>query len=527
MASRGKFIGGINVGVSMDTKKLNRNIKSARKSLVRFVKGVAKAGAAIGVLAVAAGAGIFVKLTRDAFGAVDSLAKVSDKIGISTEALAGLRLASEETGASATVLDKALVNLVKTTSEANQGVGLGVRAYKMLGINVEALNKLSADKQFLKVAEAVAKLNNKQDQLAVTTQLLGTRGAALINTLRLGKTGLNEAATAAKNLGIAISRESARGVERAIDAFGRLKLAIGGIATQVAIGIAPALEDMNKRLTEFLTSGGKAKLVGEAIGEAFDNLSESVKGLGETFTNLSKDLAPLVQMVGSLGELTKLIALPRLPSKDSGRSLGDKNNRGPLSEIYRGWKLSDMQGTGWPPRVSAETDIGPRRTAAGPNNRQFQTRESIAGHQVKQATAMAREYGPILGKALLDKAFEMYRTGEKNKGFAVGAIDKIRDVVGGSVGKFRSGALAAAAKAQIGLLGLKRKALLSARLPDQGGSQRGSLQFTRAGSAESFRQRARMRNQSDEMKLSKARNKELVLIKEKLAAPVVLQPANL
>ncbi|MCA9232497.1 MAG: hypothetical protein KDA57_17745 [Planctomycetales bacterium] len=268
MAGDTKRIGGISIGITMDTNRLQKGLKRARGSIRQFVSGVGRASLAVTGLSTALGAVGLTKFTSDAFQAVDSLAKTSDKLGVTTEALAGLRLAAEETGAGTAVLDKGLTNLTKNVGEAAQGIGEGVRAFRMLGVDARKLNQLSPDQQFLAVADAIAKMTSKQDQLTVATQLFGARGSMLINTLRLGRDGLAETTEAAKALGLAVDRESARGIERAIDSFNRFRSAVRGIFTSIAVEIAPVVEGLTKGLTEFLTTGGKAKTVGKSIGES-------------------------------------------------------------------------------------------------------------------------------------------------------------------------------------------------------------------------------------------------------------------
>ena len=104
-------IGDIVVKLGLDRTGFSSGIKTATSSLKRFAGGAAKV-AGVGLLAVGAAAGaaaaVIVPNVARAMGSIDNLAKTSDKLGITTENLAGLRHAAELTGAGAGVMDKGL-----------------------------------------------------------------------------------------------------------------------------------------------------------------------------------------------------------------------------------------------------------------------------------------------------------------------------------------------------------------------------------------------------------------------------------
>ena len=268
MPGGSKFIGGIRFGISVSTALLAKGLRRARRMIRRFSR------AALTALKTISGFGVtlanigFAKFTSDTFAAIDSLAKISDKLGVTTEALAGLRLAAEETGAGARTLDMGLQRMLRRVSEAAQGTGEARAALKELGLSAKRLNLLTPDEQFRAIAGAMAKVEAQSDKVRLAFKLFDSEGVALVNTLNLGRAGLDEAAEAAKALGLAVDRASARGVERAIDSFNRFKSALLGIFRSIAIEIAPLVELITKGMTNFLTSGGRVSSAGKAIGRA-------------------------------------------------------------------------------------------------------------------------------------------------------------------------------------------------------------------------------------------------------------------
>ena len=270
-------IGDIVVKLGLDRTGFSSGIKTATGSLKRFAGGAAKiAGvgmAALGAATVAATAVIVPNVAR-AMASIDNLAKTSDKLGIATENLAGLRHAAELTGAGAAVMDKGLEKMVKTVSEAAAGTGLGVKALDELGISAQALNQMSPDQQFNALANAINQVQNPADQLRLTMELFGRSGGALVNTLKGGSAAVAQMTGEANQLGLAISRTDAAKVEMANDAYTRLKGGIQGIWNALTVQLAPILEHVSNMFLTFMGSGTTAS---EGIRSGMRFL---VKGIG-------------------------------------------------------------------------------------------------------------------------------------------------------------------------------------------------------------------------------------------------------
>lgn len=292
-----KKIGGIAVAIVADTAKFVKGIAGAQTMLGRFAASATRATKTIALFAAglsgAAAAGL-TYFTKQAAHAIDDLAKTADKLGITTEALAGLQLAAGEAGIENATLSKALQTLAKNTSNTAHGIGSAADAYKRLGLDAAELNNLSPDQQLLAIADALPKVRNQQDQLNIVTKLFGSRAASMLNVLRGGRGVLEEAAQAAKDLGLAVDRESAAGVERAIDAYERFKVALQGIFRQIAVTVAPVIELINKKLVAFLAQGGRGASWGQGIGKI---AVEVFKRIGDGFQQV---IAGFLELIGDI-----------------------------------------------------------------------------------------------------------------------------------------------------------------------------------------------------------------------------------
>jgi hypothetical protein len=198
-----------------------------------------------------AGVAGFGYLIKSSLSATDSLAKTASKIGTTTEALSALRYAADITGVATTTMDMALQRFTRRTAEAAKGTGEAKGAIRELGINAQQLNNMPLDQKMLVLADAFSKQTNESNKLALAFKLFDSEGAALVNTLSLGREGLAELLGEAKALGVVMSSDAAQGVEDASDALTRLKAITKGLKDQFVAALAPAVESLTTEFTEF------------------------------------------------------------------------------------------------------------------------------------------------------------------------------------------------------------------------------------------------------------------------------------
>lgn len=306
--------------------KTKKAFGSVGKSLGKMKSSLFNAKSAIAGLVGVAGFGA---LVVSAGRAADSLAKTSDKLGLSTEALGGLRHAAELTGVSTNTMDMALQRMTRRLSEAAKGTGEAVGALQELGINAKDIAKLSPDKAFQKLSAAMAETSSQGDKVRLAMKLFDSEGVALVNTMALGEKGLQDASAAAEAYGIALNRADASKIERANDAMLRIQTAVKGFATTVAVQLAPFMELIANRLAAVSQNAGGFKdsvvnamtTVVNAIGILRDaiqglNIAWSVVKLGAiaAFDGIISGVAVLDNVIS--GFLDKLPGLDVKPSAD-------------------------------------------------------------------------------------------------------------------------------------------------------------------------------------------------------------------
>lgn len=268
MARGAGTVGGISVNVTANTARFNKNITAARQMLGKFSESVKNSVFSMKSLAAVASTALIGKFTTDQASAIDKLLDMSAQIGVTTKALAGMRLAAEENGSDMESLEGGLQKMIRTLGEAANGNEKAGLAFSRIGLSVEHLRSLTPDQQFMEIADAVSRLGSRSDQLNATFAIFGRSAGSLVGVLREGKSGLTEAATAAEQLGLAVSKEAATGVGSAIDAFNRLKSSISALFSNIAIEIAPWVELMSTMFTQFLSQGDGVRGLARSLANA-------------------------------------------------------------------------------------------------------------------------------------------------------------------------------------------------------------------------------------------------------------------
>lgn len=265
-------IGNLIVNVLANTGGFASGMGKARKQLTFYQREVLRAQKAtalftraLGAVGVGFGISRMVGMIRQTTEEISLLVDTSQKLGITTEALGSLRWAGQQTGVEAGTLDAGLQKLTKSISEAAKGTGRAKKELKELGVNVNALNLATPDKQFRAIVGAMQGVENQADKVRIAFKLFGNEGTALLNTIALGSQGLRQMENDAKALGIAIDQKEAEQIEEFGDKLEKLGASWKGLKTQIVIDITPAAAKAVDYLSE--TFGG-ARLVARAQGKS-------------------------------------------------------------------------------------------------------------------------------------------------------------------------------------------------------------------------------------------------------------------
>ena len=295
---------GIEVIIGANTDDLDAAVQRSRSRLAGLggeMKGniatAAKWGAAVSVAATAATAAI----VAGSLKSIDALAKTSDKLGIAISDLQALRQAAELTGVGTNTLDMSLQRMTRRLSEAAQGTGEAQDALKELNLDALALAKVSPDEQFREIAGAMKQVGSQSDRVRLAFKLFDSEGAALVNTLALGKSGLQEIGDEMDALGASITRVDAAKVEAANDAMLRVATAAGAVSDRLTIELASSITAVaNQMVAEFSRgSGSLGTGMADAVDVGVEALADFLDGAATVTDFISGN--PITAQFGILG----------------------------------------------------------------------------------------------------------------------------------------------------------------------------------------------------------------------------------
>ncbi len=260
--------------------KTKKAFASVNKGLGGLRAGVNSTQLKVGLLAGVAGFGA---LIRSSSKTADELAKVADKLGVSTEALAGLQNAAEITGVSQETLNKALTKQAVAVSDYSNGIGLAKREFEQLGFAQNDLMKLSVDEQFIAISEALKGVENSTERVNIAYKIYGGRATDLLNTLDLGEEGLRKFREESELLGTSLSRIDSAKIEASNDAFARIGQAFKGFGLQITAKLAPLLEVVANRFVSIAKESGG---MGAVAGNVFESLITGIGYVANAFRGM-------------------------------------------------------------------------------------------------------------------------------------------------------------------------------------------------------------------------------------------------
>lgn len=206
-------------------------------------------GASLRSKIIGAGAGLFagfsaVNLIKGSFEAADAMSNLSDRLGIGIESLSALVGAADLADVSVMELTGSLEKMLKTIDDARDLSSAAAKAFQSLGIDPRTFGGQSPDEILFRISDALAAIPDPARRAGAAMEIFGKSGQKSLNLLTQGSAELRRAMAEVRNLGgVLTPREQAK-INQADDAMKRLKITARGLGRDLAIVIAPALEQV-------------------------------------------------------------------------------------------------------------------------------------------------------------------------------------------------------------------------------------------------------------------------------------------
>lgn len=223
-----------------ETKEEGKNLSAVfavtASDVVNFFKGAALASAkALG-------------------GVGDQFDKMSQRVGVSTDALSEYGHAATMCGADISNIEGALRSMATLTLNASNGMTKATSTFKRLGIEFESFKRMTPEQQFDLLASKIATIEDPTTRAAEAMKVFGGDGQKLLPLFASGADGLAQMREEARALGVSIDPVAAKMGADFTDATTRLKESLKGVGLSIGAALAPALVELFNGVAKVVSS---------------------------------------------------------------------------------------------------------------------------------------------------------------------------------------------------------------------------------------------------------------------------------
>ncbi|MBA3936923.1 MAG: hypothetical protein H0X38_05630 [Planctomycetes bacterium] len=318
-------IGQVQIILSAQSNLLSKGFADATKAIHSFQKSVVSVAAAwVSISALKQGA----QLVDSTMASVMALRAQEQQLGVTAQALAGLNLATARAGidqekfaAASGILQKNIAGLAVEAPQA-------VKAFDNIGMTLKDIAGRSFDVQLGLIADA---LNRQKDSSARAAQgmlLFGEQYRALIPMLAGGSRGLDAQATAANELGQAITDIDIDKVMATAQAFSETGYQAKLAGQKMLVELTPRLDEIAVSANDVAAAfGGWAQAgtsAGKIISKALIAIHEGAASVFQGLVDLADEFVTDMSAVGkAIEDIWNAIAI---------------TSRVPVDAIILGWK---------------------------------------------------------------------------------------------------------------------------------------------------------------------------------------------
>ncbi|WP_426034806.1 phage tail tape measure C-terminal domain-containing protein [Cypionkella sp. TWP1-2-1b2] len=245
--------------------RMSKEAEIANAKLAAFSTRVKIAAA----VAVAAAAAAGIAMICSGLETIDAQANLAQSLGTTTRSIQVLTFAGDLAGVSMEEIAAATKKLTLKLSDAAGGTGTAVAALQRLHLTATDLQALPLDERIVAIQDALTKFVPPAERAAVASALFGQKAALAFS--RIDSATLRQASLDITDFGVAVSDQDADQIRTAGDAIDRLGLVWLGLANQLTVAVAPALETVANALADATRVGGvfqtSISFLGAHIGE--------------------------------------------------------------------------------------------------------------------------------------------------------------------------------------------------------------------------------------------------------------------
>lgn len=320
-------------------QRASRRVKSTTSDFERAAAAAQKFAMAAGAVAVAfatSTAAIVVSAAK----AMDATSKMAQQVGVTTEALTGMRFAAQQfANISDQQFDQAMRRMTRRIEEAAAGSGSAKKALEEMGLSAQELSRMTPDRQMLALADAMKRTESQANRLRYTMAIFDTEGMALVPALQQGAAAFEDNIKLAERYGVVLSTEAAQAAEQFTTNLSHLGAMMDGLKIQLASEILPTINQFITNVIQATTevdglhSEVKSLSTNSAFKEWFDASSvglariadvavfvaKAVGTVGLAFQSAAADVQAGLAWIGKPNAADKLL----MPAEDYNRLVAE------------------------------------------------------------------------------------------------------------------------------------------------------------------------------------------------------------
>lgn len=291
--------------------QLNRNLKTVEgttQGVTAAMRGMTGAAAglsgALGALTPLLSVVGLVGLVKNSIEAGDALYDLSQRTGVSVEALARFKKAAATSGTDIDTVAKALSKLNRGMTEAAvTGKGAAAQALKSLGLSAtDAGGRIkTADALTLEIADKFKKMSDGAVKGRLAFDLFGRAGDQLIPLLNMGGASI-------ESLSVKMNEAFAKKADQYSDNLARLSGKVGALGADLVVALLPALEAITSAVTAgvdaFNKLPGPIKALavgGAALAIAWGPITGIIAAAAAGFATLSAAFGSVIAYFAPIG----------------------------------------------------------------------------------------------------------------------------------------------------------------------------------------------------------------------------------
>ena len=213
------------------------------------------------------------------------------RLQISEKSFSSLARIGARFGADMDTVGDAIKDLNERIADAARGNKTYEDALKMIGLASKDLINLNVDDQFIKVADAIGKMNNAGDQNFATAELMADAGFRMLEVFRLGEDGIRDMTKEIQEMGLALDEDAVKSADKARKELNRMNEALTVLKKNVSTELIPVLADWAEGLQNVW---GAAKLTADRMGILGSETKEAakeVRTMDDTYLDLQRALS--------------------------------------------------------------------------------------------------------------------------------------------------------------------------------------------------------------------------------------------